>query len=118
MNSDVKTQYALSSIPANGCKGLSIKRGEQTLKLIVARSGDEIHCFHNRCPHTGVNLDWMPDQFLDTSGKLLQCSTHGALFRINDGYCVSGPCSGQSLTRVNLSVKNEMFEIDLNSEPK
>ena len=118
MNSEMKTQYKISAIPENGCKGYSIQHGEQALKLIVARSDGEIYCFHNRCPHTGVNLDWMPDQFLDISGKLLQCSTHGALFRINDGYCISGPCSGQSLTRVNLSVKKEMFEIDLNLEPK
>jgi nitrite reductase/ring-hydroxylating ferredoxin subunit len=116
MNSDEKMQYEISSVPENGCKGLSIKYREQALKLIVVRSGNEIHCFQNRCPHTGINLDWMPDQFLDISGKLLQCSTHGALFRMSDGFCVSGPCSGQSLTRVNLSVKEGMFEIELNSE--
>ncbi|MEE8263379.1 MAG: Rieske (2Fe-2S) protein, partial [Gammaproteobacteria bacterium] len=42
---------------------------------------------------------WVPDQFLDETGNLLQCATHGALFRIEDGFCVAGPCTGASLTQ-------------------
>ena len=51
----------------------------------------------NSCPHTGVNLEWMPDRFFSADGRYLQCATHGALFRPEDGYCVGGPCTGQSL---------------------
>lgn len=68
--------------------------------LILVRRRGRVYAYGNRCPHTGVNLDWLPDQFLDTSGDYLQCAVHGALFRIEDGYCVRGPCAGDALRRV------------------
>ncbi len=108
------TQYKISSIPKNGCKGLSLRRGDHEIKVIVVRQADEIFCYHNICPHTGINLDWMPDEFLDITGKLLQCSTHGALFQINDGYCISGPCTGQNLLPIKLKIEGDIFEIELN----
>ena len=69
-------------------------------KLFAVRRGGHVHVYINRCPHRGVGLDWKPDQFLDASNSLIQCATHGALFLIEDGECVSGPCAGQSLTSV------------------
>ncbi|WP_148053418.1 Rieske 2Fe-2S domain-containing protein, partial [Pseudomonas fluorescens] len=54
-----------------------------------------------RCPHRGVGLEWHHDQFLDPSNSLIQCATHGALFLIEDGECVAGPCVGQALTAIN-----------------
>jgi len=32
------------------------------------------------------------------SASLIQCATHGALFLIESGECIAGPCAGQSLT--------------------
>ena len=52
------------------------------------------------CPHVGSPLDWAPDRFIAFDGFHLLCGTHGALFRPEDGYCVSGPCAGASLERV------------------
>lgn len=56
----------------------------------------------NRCPHLGIELNWMPDQFLESGGDLIICSTHGALFKIDDGLCISGPCQGQALTSLQI----------------
>ncbi len=50
----------------------------------------------NRCPHRGIPLEWQPDKFLDQSASLIQCATHGALFLIESGECVAGPCAGQA----------------------
>ncbi|MGH8458760.1 MAG: Rieske (2Fe-2S) protein, partial [Nevskiales bacterium] len=66
------------------------------------RQGGRIYGYLNRCPHTGGPLDWVPGRFLSAEGDLIQCSTHGALFRIEDGFCVWGPCAGASLTPVPL----------------
>jgi nitrite reductase/ring-hydroxylating ferredoxin subunit len=73
----------------------------------VVRSGDHIAAFVNRCPHTGVNLNWLPDQFLDLDAKYIQCSLHGALFRVEDGLCVWGPCVAQSLQRLPLELRGD-----------
>jgi len=69
-------------------------------KVFVIRQGDQVHAYHNQCPHLGIALEWRPDKFLDIDGELIQCSTHGALFTIEEGLCVSGPCSGESLKSV------------------
>jgi len=105
------TQYKISSIPECGCKGLSIKRGDREVKVFVVRHGDTIVCYHNICPHTGANLDWIPEQFLNASRNLIQCSTHGAQFRIGDGYCISGSCVGQKLFPLKVKIEGEMFEV-------
>ena len=70
-------------------------------KLFAVRRSGQVYVYLNRCPHRGVGLEWQPDQFLDASNSLIQCATHGALFLIEDGECVAGPCAGQALTPVS-----------------
>jgi nitrite reductase/ring-hydroxylating ferredoxin subunit len=67
-------------------------------KLFAVRREGRVYVYENRCPHRGVGLEWQPDQFLDPSASLIQCATHGALFLIESGECVAGPCAGQSLS--------------------
>ena len=67
------------------------------LRLLVVRREGRVYAYQNRCPHRGVALEWQPDQFLDASASLIQCSTHAALFLIESGECVAGPCAGQFL---------------------
>ncbi|MGE8064124.1 Rieske (2Fe-2S) protein [Pseudomonas sp. NPDC089569] len=69
-------------------------------KLFAVRRSGLVYVYINRCPHRGVGLEWTPDQFLDSSNSLIQCASHGALFLIENGECVAGPCAGQSLTPV------------------
>jgi nitrite reductase/ring-hydroxylating ferredoxin subunit len=45
------------------------------------------------CPHLGIPLNWAPERFLDLDGTLIQCSSHGALFQIDSGECIAGPCA-------------------------
>ena len=83
-------------------------------EAFIIRQGEQVHAYLNSCPHTGAPLNWLPDQFLDASGDYIQCSGHDALFRIDDGLCVHGPCSGQSLTALKLSVSGGRIRIDVN----
>jgi nitrite reductase/ring-hydroxylating ferredoxin subunit len=64
----------------------------------VVRRGDAVHGYVDRCPHAGMPLAQALDQYLTEDGTLIQCSWHGALFQIEDGRCVAGPCPGQRLT--------------------
>jgi len=63
----------------------------------AVRFRGKVSAFVNRCPHLGTELDWQPGEFFETGGLYLVCSTHGALFEPNTGYCVAGPCRGASL---------------------
>ncbi|HEX8594114.1 MAG TPA: Rieske 2Fe-2S domain-containing protein [Pseudomonas sp.] len=69
-------------------------------KLVAIRRNGQVYVYQNRCPHRGVALEWHEDKFLDSSASLIQCASHGALFLIESGECVAGPCEGQSLTTI------------------
>jgi len=92
----------LSDIPDGGAKGVEIGRGAQARDIIVLRRGGNVFAYVNRCPHRGTPLETFPDHFLDQTGELLICSTHGARFRVRDGACLAGPCEGAALTAVSV----------------
>lgn len=66
-------------------------------EIVVARRAEQLFAYENRCPHRGTTLDWAPDRFMTEDSTHLQCATHGAQFRVEDGVCVYGPCMGQAL---------------------
>jgi nitrite reductase/ring-hydroxylating ferredoxin subunit len=72
-------------------------------RLIALRLPDgALVGYRNACPHMGIELDWEAQRLLSRDGKWLRCTGHGALFRPEDGLCVSGPCKGENLRRVAL----------------
>lgn len=83
-------------------KEFDISVDDTTLAGFVLRFDGELHAYVNHCPHLGVPLNWQPDTFMSLEATHIQCSTHGALFNPDDGLCVSGPCRGQSLTKLNI----------------
>lgn len=96
--------FKISDIPDGGAKGIVIGSGTEVLDVIVLRRGDKIFTYVNRCPHQGTPLETFPDRFLDQTGELLVCSTHGARFRVKDGACIQGPCEGASLEPLRVKV--------------
>ncbi|MCQ2030322.1 Rieske (2Fe-2S) protein [Stutzerimonas zhaodongensis] len=88
------------------CNGTDVAEGTSKgfqldgQSLLAVRKDGTLHVYLNRCPHRGIPLEWLPDQFLDSSGSLIQCATHGALFLIESGECVAGPCAGAYLLPV------------------
>jgi nitrite reductase/ring-hydroxylating ferredoxin subunit len=98
-----------SDIPDNHSKGFEI---DGRLFFIVNKFG-EFSAYKNSCPHLGIQLEMVPDQFLDSTHSLIQCSMHGALFRLEDGLCISGPCFDQKLKAVAIEVReNEIYLVD------
>lgn len=93
----------LTDIPDGDSKGLTLPDGRD---ILLVRQGGAVFGYVNVCPHLFTPLEMMPDDFLDDSGQFIICATHGALFRIEDGECVAGPCQGESLTRVPLAVED------------
>lgn len=76
----------------------------------AVKKDNRLFAYRNHCPHLGISLEFKKNAFLNSDGSLIQCSMHGALFTIDEGYCLSGPCSGQSLEPVVLEIKeNEVW---------
>lgn len=82
----------------------SFGRGPDALVMFVVRTGGAVFGYVNACPHTGGPLNWLGDRFLAPGGREIQCATHGARFRIEDGACLSGPCDGRALSPVAVRV--------------
>ncbi len=85
-------------------RGFTLEAGEDSLDFFLLKQDGEIRAYLNFCPHLGIPLNWQPDEFLSVEGTHIQCATHGALFQLEDGYCFSGPCRGQSLTPLNIEI--------------
>ena len=81
----------------------------------IVRHDNGVSAFLNRCPHTEAPLNWQPNQFLDLEQTHILCSLHGALFRSDDGFCISGPCQGQSLTPIPVRVEKDQIRVEFDS---
>lgn len=84
---------------------VTLGSGIHAIELMVVRSQGEIRAWLNRCPHTGSPLDWMPGKFLSVDKKHIQCAVHDALFRLDDGLCVAGPCVDDRLQAIEIKQK-------------
>ena len=92
--------FVLCSVP-------SVKSGEALVvefrqdwrryEIFVLRYRCGFVAYHNECPHSAKPLDWM-GRFLTRDKEFIRCAGHGAKFRIDDGYCIKGPCIGARLT--------------------
>lgn len=86
--------FSIDDIEEDSSKGFTLENGQT---LFAVKKDGAIYVYRNRCPHLGIELEWQEDRFLDADNALIQCSTHGALFIIESGECVAGPCLGENL---------------------
>ncbi len=94
----------LSDIGDPGSRGFTIGTGDWPLRGFVVRMGEQAWAYVNRCPHVGHPLNIVPHKFLTPGRELILCSSHGALFDRQTGFCIAGPCAGQSLESVPIEV--------------
>lgn len=99
----------LEDIPDGEGRGFEVDGGED---ILVVRRGDKAFGYLNVCPHAASPLDWVENQFMNLDKSHILCATHGAEFRIEDGFCVLGPCRGKSLSPVAVSVRNGEVAMD------
>ena len=97
----------LADIPDGGSKGFEIGEGPTVFEFFIARKGARIYAYENSCPHTGGPLDWTPDRFIDGDSGHILCATHGALFRVETGECLAGPCVGDWLRALRVLIDGE-----------
>lgn len=88
----------LGDIADPGSKGFVRTVNGERRAVFVVRVGAAVFGYVNDCPHRHAPLEWTPDRFLNSDRDRILCSSHGALFRIEDGACAAGPCGGKPLT--------------------
>lgn len=80
------------------------KDGRPREALVLRDHGGELRVYLNLCQHLPVPLDGGSRRFLSRDGAHLECGTHGALYRLEDGYCIDGPCEGEQLQPIAFDI--------------
>ena len=97
----------LSELTDGQSRGVSARDDALYADVVLIRRGRQVYAYRNCCPHTRAPMEDQPDEFLSLDGQYIQCAIHGARFRIEDGYCISGPCSGRRLTRFEIAIDGD-----------
>ena len=91
-------------IPERESRAFDLPNGD---KIFITQRDGSFYAYQNLCPHLQVELEFLENQFLDRDQEYIECSTHGALFEVETGICFSGPCQGQSLEKLQISVHSD-----------
>jgi nitrite reductase/ring-hydroxylating ferredoxin subunit len=97
---------ALAELPDGGARGFDpLARGRDT--VFAVRQGESPRVWADRCPHHGTPMPWRKDAYLNAAGDRIVCAAHGALFEIDSGLCVQGPCLGDRLRPVPFTLTDQ-----------
>jgi len=102
-----------SEIEDPGSKSFEVKIKRKIQSIFVVHKNAEFFAYYNQCPHTGASLEWQEDQFLDLDKALIQCATHDALFIIDSGECIAGPCAGDQLQAIPTLIIDGEIHLDI-----
>ena len=96
------------AIPDRAGREFRFGPAHEPFRMFVVRRGDTLYGYLNVCPHFSVPLNHRPDAFTTPAGDI-QCTTHFALFRADDGVCIAGACPGRALDPVPIEVTADGF---------
>lgn len=75
----------------------------------VVRHGGVAYAYLNRCAHVPIELDWVQGEFFESSKLYLMCSTHGAIYVPDSGFCAGGPCRGGRLRPIKVVERDQQL---------
>ncbi|NBX92663.1 MAG: Rieske (2Fe-2S) protein [Proteobacteria bacterium] len=113
MNSDFEAVVTLSkkklaNDPSTAVFQVKIKG--HILKGFVVRRGAGFFAYQNLCSHLPVTLDLNDNSFFNHEKSHLQCQMHGAVYEMETGLCVAGPCEGARLKPLRIiEEKNQLI---------
>ena len=99
----------LALIPDNTARNFVLEMRAGRFHGFVVRKGDAVHGYVDRCAHMAIPLAQQLDQYLTPDAGHIVCSWHGALYNIDDGVCVGGPCVGAKLRPWPVTVSDGMI---------
>lgn len=89
---------ALDDLPDGAARNFVLEMKAGRFHGFLVRRNGRVFGYRDRCPHMGMPLTQELDRYLTSGGELILCSWHGALFDIETGRCMGGPCAGAGLS--------------------
>ena len=99
-----KLVSAVGELAHGMSKKFTLRRGGRDLEALLVNYDGNHFAYVNRCPHTGITLDWVNNQFFSSDNRYIMCATHGAVFEPPTGECIWGPCVGLSLQSMPIEI--------------
>jgi nitrite reductase/ring-hydroxylating ferredoxin subunit len=95
----------LDSVPTDSTLVFEARNGRRGVNCILHCAGDAVAAWRNSCPHQPeVPLD--PGRGAIVRGDRLVCHKHGAQFERDGGVCTHGPCAGDALDSIEVTVRD------------
>lgn len=91
------TLCAADAIPEGGAREVFVGPPDDALHVVLFKRGGRVFVYRNRCPHFLLPLNAGPGRFILFKDGLVMCAWHSAVFRIEDGAGIDGPCMGAGL---------------------
>ena len=101
------TLCALDDIADGAARNFVIELRAGRFHGFVVRRGLAVFGYADCCPHMGLPLAQQLDSYLAPNGTHIVCSWHGAVFGVEDGVCLDGPCVGKRLTAWPVALQGE-----------
>ena len=80
-----KLVAAVGDLEHGKSKKFIMKRAGREFEALLINYQGAYFAYVNRCPHTGITLDWVNNQFFSSDNRYLMCATHGAVFEPPSG---------------------------------
>lgn len=94
----------LENIAIGTARNFVLQIGETRFIGFIVRTQTLVSGYADTCPHMQLPLAQELDGYLTQDARYIACSWHGALFDIETGLCVAGPCHGQALHKWPLEI--------------
>lgn len=92
-------------------RGRFVRLGPLFGGVVVGRVSGAWRAYRNECKHRALPLDLGGNSPMSDDGNRLLCHQHGALYRLDDGLCVVGPCVGERLQALTVREDGDALEI-------
>ena len=74
--------------------------------ILIARLGDNLFAYINRCAHAAYPLDREDGRVVVQERRYIVCPHHGASYALDTGACAGGPCNGEGLAQIPIEVRD------------
>lgn len=91
--------------------------GNRTISVLIGKPSGRLKVFANVCRHQAVPLDLGVDSPMSDDGLYLVCNSHGAMYRPDDGYCITGPCRGERLFAMQAREEGDAIVLTVGDSP-
>ncbi|UOO89263.1 Rieske 2Fe-2S domain-containing protein [Vitreoscilla massiliensis] len=94
------------TIEFNEKQAIKVAHPHKEISVVIIQKDQRYYAYENVCPHFSVQLDYKEGQFSLYQNQVIMCAHHSALFDIETGVCIDGPCKGKQLQVIEIEHKN------------